>query len=369
MENLTLKLGHVTLKGDGITFPLPGATLLGESTLAITIDDTGTQGLALGFVVASLFGTSVTIASHGVGGGGFDEFNQLEVRNNELTTVTISGSERFIFGDDTSDQAVVTDIDATASSPTTIQSSLKLIDASATTGGVMIGAGATTVGGYFFADGESLNANVTITYTGLTIKGGSGSDNIENDAKNGVVTDGNGSNDEVTLGAGGAKATLGTGAYDNVAIGESRMGPNNIEAAGSALGDTVTFGAASTAELVVGNGAEAGSTASTASIGLTKVVGAAAGMKIDFSLITSSSNIQDETAAVSGAKSLNAAENMAVDLLPANGVVYFNYNGSEYFIATDQSETVVNSHNAIVKLVGVVDLSATNASGVVTLHG
>jgi hypothetical protein len=85
--------------------------------------------------------------------------------------------------------------------------------------------------------------------------------------------------------------------------------------------------------------------------------------------VVSSSNIQDEAAAVSGAKSLNAAENMAVDLLPANGVVYFNYNGSEYFIATDQSETVVNSHNAIVKLVGIVDLSATNASGVVTLHG
>ena len=32
----------------------------------------------------------------------------------------------------------------------------------------------------------------TISYTGLTIKGGSGSDIIENDAKNGIVTDGNG---------------------------------------------------------------------------------------------------------------------------------------------------------------------------------
>ena len=89
------------------------------------------------------------------------------------------------------DDGVVTDIAAPAG--TTIHSSLKLIDASATTGGVQIGAGATnTSGAGNFIDGESLNADVTITYTGLTIKGGSGTDSIENDAKKGIVIDGNG---------------------------------------------------------------------------------------------------------------------------------------------------------------------------------
>jgi hypothetical protein len=57
----------------------------------------------------------------------------------------------------------------------------------------------------------------------------------------------------------------------------------------------VKFGSAGTAELVVGAGAEAGSTAGTTSIGLTKVLSAADGMKIDFTTITGS-NIVDETA-------------------------------------------------------------------------
>jgi hypothetical protein len=127
-----------------------------------------------------------------------------------------------------------------------------------------------------FDNGASLNANVTITYTGLTIKGGSGNDAIENDAKNGIVTDGNG-NDAVVLAGAGVKATLGVGT-DRVTVGESFIGTN--ETAGSALGDKVTFGAAATALLVVGTGAEAGSTVNNANIGLTKVVKAADGMVI-----------------------------------------------------------------------------------------
>jgi hypothetical protein len=122
------------------------------------------------------------------------------------------------------------------------------------------------------------------TYTELTIKGGSGNDAIENDAKNGIVTDGNGS-DSTILGGPCAKTTLGTGA-DRVTVGESFIGTN--ETAGSALGDKVTFGNAATAKLVVGIGVEAGSTTGTTSIGLTKVVKAADGMVIDFTGVTTS---------------------------------------------------------------------------------
>ena len=75
-----------------------------------------------------------------------------------------------------------------------------------------------------FDDGASLNANVTITYTGLKIKGGLGNDFIENDAKNGIVTDGNG-HDDVVLGGAGAKAALGTGTGDRVASGLATWGP------------------------------------------------------------------------------------------------------------------------------------------------
>jgi hypothetical protein len=176
--------------------------------------------------------------------------------------VTISGPEPFFLGSDTghsnSSDGVVTDIAATAASPTTIHSSLTLIDASATTGGVTILAGATnTTGAGKFENGGSLPANVVITYTGLTIKGGSGNDLIENDAKNGIVTDGSGK-DVIILGGAGEKATLGTHSGDRVAVGLSNIGTNEV--AGSAIGDKVTFGAASTAELFVYPGAKAGLT-------------------------------------------------------------------------------------------------------------
>jgi hypothetical protein len=361
-------MGHLILQGDDTVYP--GFSLLGESSLAITLDETGAGNFnILPFLVLSGT-TSVSIASTGLTGG-FNVLDQLAEKTNDLTTVTISGSEPFYLGDQTgnsnSGDGIVTDIAATATSPTKIASSLTLIDASATTGFVKIFAGATnTSGAGNFDNGASLNADVTITYTGLTIKGGSGQDFIENDAKNGIVTDGNHNSDLVILAGAGAKATLGTGTGDSIWVGISDLGTN--EAAGNALGDSATFGAAPSAELLVGTGAEAGSTAGTTSIGQTKVHDAAAGMDINFQSITFSSNIVDETAAVASATSLMMAENDAVDAMAGKGVAYFNYKGNEYFIATDNTETAISSHDAIVKLVGVTDLIATNSSGFVTLH-
>jgi hypothetical protein len=364
-------MGHLILQGNNFTWP--GFSLLGESSLAITMDETGAGHFnILDFLVLSGT-TSVSIASNGVTlGGGQNILSQLAETTNNLTTVTISGSEDFVLGKATlqsnSGDGVVTDIGATAASPTTIHSSLTLINASATTGDVEILAGAAnTNSAGDFRNGESLNRNVTITYTGLTIKGGSGSDIIENDAKNGIVTVGNGTPDVVTLGGPGEKATLGNGNGDQVFVGDSALLAN--EAAGSALGDSVKFGHAATAELFVETGAEAGSTVGTASIGLTKVLSAAAGMRINFGAITGSSNIVDETAAVASSTSLTAAENAAVKALGSAGVAFFTFGKNEYLIATNNVETVVNSHDAIVELVGITDIHhATNSSGLVTLH-
>jgi hypothetical protein len=285
--------------------------------------------------------------------------------------VTIKGSEKFFLGDPTGDgnsgDGVVTDIGATAAS--TIHSSLTLIDASATTGGVGIWAGArNAAGGGNFDNGAS--AQVGVTYTGLTIKGGSGSDVIENDAKNGIVTDGNGNFDSVDLGAGGAHATLGTGTGDRVVVGISFLGTSEVGGnPGNAIGDIVKFGAPATADLVVGTGAETGDTARPASIGLTKVLNAAEGMMIDFTAITVSSTIVDETAAVASSTSLKAAENAALKAGEASpGVAYFTFHGNEYFIATPRNDIQVSSDNAIVELVGVTNIHhATNAFGLVTL--
>jgi hypothetical protein len=357
-------MADLILRGDNTTFP--GFSLLDETSLAISMVDSGTLGLTLSFLVVS-GPTSVSIASMGTTGG-FNKFPQLEERHGDLTTVTISGSEQFFLGSATnsnSGDGVVTDIAATATSPTKIASSLKVIDASATTGGVDIIAGATnTSGAGPFHDGTILNPNITITYDGLTIKGGSGNDIIDNDAKDGIVHDGNGT-DTVILGGASAKATLGTGTGDKVFVGTSLLG---TEAAGVALGDSVTFGAAPTALVIVRTGAEAGSTAGTESIGKTKVHDAAAGMNIDFTNITKFSNIVDETAAVASKATLTAAENAAVDALGVPGVAYFKYEGNEYFIATNNEETAVSAGDAIVKLVGVTDIhDATNHLGLVKL--
>jgi hypothetical protein len=82
---------------------------------------------------------------------------------------------------------------------------------------------------------------------------------------------------------------------------------------------SVRFGSAATAALVIDPGAEAGSTAGTSHIGLTKVLNAAAGMKIDLHDITAVNNIADETAAVASATTLTAAENAAVNDLHGAG--------------------------------------------------
>jgi hypothetical protein len=361
-------MGHLILQGDNTTWN--GFSLLGESRPAITLDVTVAGDFnELPFLVLSGT-TSVSIASTGAASGS-NVLDQLAETTNNLTTVTISGSERIRLGLDTghsnSGDGVVTDIAATAASPTKVHSSLTLIDASATTGQLDILAGATnTTGAGNFQNGESLNANVTITYTGLTIKGGSGNDLIENDAKNGIVTDRNGT-DFIILGGAGAKATLGTGTADAVDVGISNLGTN--ETAGSALGDTVKFGSAPTAALNIHTGAEAGSTAGTTSIGLTKVLAAADGMKISFHTVTISSNIVDETAAVASFTSLTAAENAAVAKMASPGVAYFSFHGNEYFVATNNAEMAVSSNDAIVELVGITNIHhATNSGGLVTLH-
>ena len=87
----------------------------------------------------------------------------------------------------------------------------------------------------------------------------------------------------------------------------------------------MTFGAAATAQLFVGMGAEAGSTEGTTNIGLTKVMNAVDGMHIEFGGITGGSNIVDETAAVASATSLTAAENAAVAAMASVGVAYFSF--------------------------------------------
>ena len=353
-----------------------GVTIDHYHTLDLTLEPDPVTGF--GPFLGDLVATGTTTAS--VTGGGI--LMQLAETDNVLTTVTIieGGSFGFPGSPSTGNYGdfVVTDIAATATSPTTIHSSLKLIDASATTSVMQLYAGATNTSSEGeFHKGSTLNSNITITYDGLTIEGGSGQNIIENDATNGIVTEGNHDNDDVILAGTGASAILGTGANDQVSVGASDLGTN--EAPGQALGETVTFGTGAKATLLVGagdlfptsgQGAEAGPTAGTQNIGQTNVNGAAAGMTIDFHIVTTSSTISDETnaATVAAATTLTAKENAAVVALGGPGVAYFTYQGDEYFIATNTTETLgVGFNDAVVHLVGVQFSHPANSGGIVTL--
>ena len=71
---------------------------------------------------------------------------------------------------------------------------------------------------------------------------------------------------------------------------------------------------------------------------------------------------------MASATTLTAAENEAVNAMGGSGVAYFSFHGNEYFIATNNAETAVSSHDAIVELVGVTDIHhAANNFGLVTL--
>jgi hypothetical protein len=143
-------------------------SLAGESDLVIVLNETGIGNYnELPFLILSGI-TSENIVSKGAANGENFLF-QLADTNNNLTTVTISGSEFFALGQPTNNSAisgdgVVTDIGSWGYGYVPFHtdgirsSSLKLIDASATTGGVAILAGADSMGGYHVA--------LRITYAG-----------------------------------------------------------------------------------------------------------------------------------------------------------------------------------------------------------
>jgi hypothetical protein len=98
---------------------------------------------------------------------------------------------------------------------------------------VDISAGATnTSSAGSFDDGASPNANVTVTYTGLVIRGGSGLDALENDAKNGIVTVGNG--DDIVI-LGGARRPRWVPATILFPLGLATLGPMRRPVAPSAI--------------------------------------------------------------------------------------------------------------------------------------
>ena len=345
------------------------------NSLAVTFNNTHTTTPTdlLLIKLTSTGDATVSIASTGAAGStapvGYNGIGALAETDGHLTTVTVTGSDYFNLG---YNGGVSTDHATTTA--TTFNSSLTKIDASATTGGVSIYAGNST---------EDAAAAI-VTYTGLTLQGGSGAgDFLFNGANSGVVTDGDGRADVVWLGGSYASGVLGMGGSDVAVVGNSpyatAVASNGPEGAGAALGDTVRFGAGATAEVIISGGAEwdgstyVGNNANTG-VGQTTVVGVVAaggtgpGTLIDLSHIVGASthmmNVQGVTARVSN---LTAAENAAAAAVGGVGVAYFTYGPNEFLVAAHALEAGVSVGDAVVALHGVSITGLSMAAGVVHL--
>ena len=292
----------------GTGFTAAGLTITHSSatgdSLAVMFNNTDTATSLNDLLLTNLTSTSdatVSIASTGAAGNtagaGYNGIGTLTETDGYLTTVKVTGSDYLYLG---YNGGVSTN--HSTFSTANITSALTTVDASATTGGVEIYAGNTTLDASGFE----------VSYQGLTLDGGSGNGEIlYNGANSGVTSDGNGNGDAICLGGSNASGTLGTGASDMAYVGDSayataatHTGP---EAVGVALGDTVTFKAGATATIVIEQGAEWDGTTYVGGnvhngVGRTTVGGAVTGMEIDFSeIIPGSSNIQNQQTAIAGA--------------------------------------------------------------------
>jgi hypothetical protein len=309
--------------------------------------------------------------------------------DNQLSTVTLDGSANFTLGVQSMQNGISTDTGArNQASPVYVVSSLKTIDASATTGMVTISAGKSEAGG-----------NLMVNYTeGLTIVGGSGKDIIENDAlQNGVIvghgaagtagsfvlTGDNGTvNDTLSFG----KDVISLGGYNDSAILGSgvttvKVLADTVPGAGPNAPDTasVQFGAG--AATVSTQGFVYGQTASVSSdnthVGILNVSGNLHGQIISmdpsvnfnyFNMMLVQQLPQLGSAiSVSSAKTLDQAVFLA-DGAQSDAMTWFQYGGNTYLEcsgATGNKGTSAlpgTANAVVVKLTGLVDLSHTQES-------
>jgi len=270
--------------------------------------------------------TALTVNSTGgtfLAGNGI---STIQTTGNTLATVTITGDKAFTVGD------VNTNTAATLTATTA--SSLTLIDGSAATGKLTITAGANDT-----ITGQQL------TYTGLTIKGGSAVDTITIAAKNGIVDAGAG-NDVITVQA-------------NVAGTTSDV----VSVTGGAGADTLV------SQLTYIATASASSSNTTGN--LVFFADAAAGDSLKFGTVANAGGALGAKANVAAAATFDQAVFIAESGV-ANTVSWFQYAGNTYVQNSGATIGANNStDNIVIKLTGLVDLSAasvvTGANGTITL--
>lgn len=354
-------------------------THAGTGPNSLTVNFNGTEGLSL----TSTGDSSLTVNTP-AGTGNLISIGLAET-DNQLTTLKFTGGDNITlsnlnvniasansYPDYTYDSAI-TDVGANIPSGTTVASSLTTIDASGTTGGVTIYAGATVNG---------------VSYTGLAIKGGGGGDTINNYADNGSITEG-------TTAAGTASYkfnTLDVGGK-NASINDSASTRNDTVTM-SGFGDTATLGSGSdNLTMYAGESAVLGSGQTTVTAnnpvypyGVTPVtgidtitVGSGQANITDYLQLQGNANgnileidgnlnnaalsfgpvysfpALGAASSVSGAQTLDQAINQFL-----GKTTWFQYGGNTYI--EEGGGTYANSQ--VVKLAGTVDLSHATVSGV-----
>jgi len=335
--------------------------------LAINFANTSTSSALTETInsVTSKGDTTVTIASGGKSTNAAfgNKLTALNETDNTLTTVTITGAKAFtLAGVHTATGAALT---------TSTASTLKTIDGSAATGALTI-----TAGGTDTVNGQSL------TYTGLTIKGGIGGDTIINNAKAGLIIEGATASTSVnTLTISGSGSTVNDAASAGADIisvtGKSGTVLLGSGAAAVTFSDVVTTG--NTGNVTFGSGvstvtdsityqAVASAVSANTTGNLLQLNGTLTHEVVKFGTLVNNTALGTATS-VAAAQTFDQAVFLA-ESATANTVTWFTYAGNTYIENSGATVGAGNStDNVIIKLSGVVDLShatAVAASGTIT---
>jgi hypothetical protein len=177
-----------------------GATSSGATTSILTLfKTTGIESVS----IAS--GGTLTLVADTI----TNTLTKFEDASNKTASVTITGSNAFVLGVYGSATSYTDGFNQYTTAPTVAltdaitAAALKTIDASAATGAVTIVAGSSVANGH--------SGSSTLSYSGLTITGGSGADKLVNTATSGIVNGGDGA-DSITVTGTGAVVDGGAGA-------------------------------------------------------------------------------------------------------------------------------------------------------------
>lgn len=304
MKTVELK-GASTSAADSFAVTFDGAKVAGAAAVAPNV--TIATGLHLDYV------ESVSVVS----GGGDNTWNGLKLdggANNSLQTLSISGAKNL---DLTTTATAFGKVPTNAADTT---HGLNLIDGSAATGKLVI---------------DLTGATLNTSTSGLTVKGGSADDTItlvnsvlvagSNSQK--FVVDAGAGNDTINVAANGGTLTGGAGADTfNVAL---------------ALATGVT----------------------AATSVLTTITDLAAGDKVGFN--AGASGAFQSTKVVLGAGVTNLDQALAAAVSTATNVSWFQYAANTYVVADTDGSGAFSAGDNVVKVTGVVDLSASTLSAAV----